>query len=120
MRHFANFGMAGTVGKELLREYGTKLAPVGGAILGSMVGSRLSKNPEAEKAYDSLDSYYFNNEGRIPDDQLLKNITEKENALNAKYDNYRSKNNGRALAGAGIGAGVGLLGSLALSRKLGR
>jgi hypothetical protein len=50
----------------------------------------------------------------------LKNITEKENALNAKYDNYRSKNNGRVLAGAGIGAGVGLLGSLALSRKLGR
>lgn len=114
MRHFANFGMAETVGKEFLREYGTKLAPVGGVVLGSMIGSRLARNPEAEKAYDSLDSYYFNNEGRIPDDQLLKNVTEKEADLNAKYDNYRTKNNVRALAGAG----VGLLGGLALSRRL--
>ncbi len=116
MRHFANFGMAGAVGKEFLRTYGSIVAPVGGALLGANIGSRIASNPEADKAYDAVDRYYFNNEGRIPDEQLLKTVTEREASLNEKYGDYRKKNNTRAL----IGTSVGLLGGLALSRKLGR
>ena len=89
---------------------------VGGGLLGGYVGGNLKLNRDAEKEYDSLDGYYFNNEGRIPDEQLLKTVTEREAALNAKYDNYRAKNNKRAL----IGTGVGLLSGLALSKGLNR
>ena len=116
MKHFANFGAIGTVGKEFLKTYGSIVAPVGGAVLGGTVGSRIASNPEADKAYDAVDGYYFNNEGRIPDEQLLKTVAERESALNDKYGDYRKKNNTRAL----IGTGVGLLGGLALSRRLSR
>jgi hypothetical protein len=89
---------------------------IGGGVLGGYVGGNLKLNREAEKEYDALDGYYFNNEGRIPDEQLLKTVTEREAALNSKYDNYRNKNNRRAL----IGTGVGLLSGLALSKGLNR
>lgn len=87
---------------------------VSGSLLGGYVGGKIKRDPVAEKEYDALDKYYFANEGKVPEEQLLKTVTEKESALNSKYDNYRSKNNNRAL----IGAGVGLLGGLALSKGL--
>jgi len=89
---------------------------VGGGLLGGYVGGRVKRDPNAEKDYDSLDKYYFNNEGKVPEEELLKTVTEREANLNTKHDNYRSKNNKRAL----IGAGVGLLGGLALSKGLNR